>query len=827
MLSVPNPIVSTALARAEHPILVGDGESLTARELRQRVAARATALGAQGFDERSVIALWGPPSVEWVISYHAIGWLGATAAPLPANAADAELEALIAALAPDALLMPADTLSRLGNGAAHLPLTLQPDPTAPLLPERFWPLEEVRAVVFTSGTTGGPKHVSLTTAQLLFSAFGSAIRLGHDLHDRWLACLPLHHIGGLSILTRCAMMGTCVVLHRAFDAERVARDLDSGQVTMVSLVPTMLERVLDARPASPFPSSLRTILVGGAPLPSTTLERCRAIGAPLSITWGMTETASQVATRLCGDLAPDGSSGSPLPFVRVRDEQGRLRVRGPLVRNGDLVTQDLGHVDRSGRVHVRERIDDVIISGGEKVCPSEVERILVDHPSVAECAVVGRADEDWGERPVAFVVPTAAPADDLELVRWCRDRLTPFKVPDRFVWCDALPRSATGKVQRHTLRERASSATEAEELADARPRGLGNADTALLKRLALSGEEPRLDQLADQLRELHRWLSNDIGEVEQAIVQLSEADQDLAQRTAAHLLARPGKRIRPLCVLLAARLESEQPAPDMTARLVQLAVACELVHAATLLHDDVIDGGTERRGAAAARTLFGNTASILAGDHLLTDALKRVSLHGTPALLESLLETISQMIAAEALQLEQQRRFDPRPELYRRIVDGKTAALFRWGMRAGATLSELPAAAVTQADVFGQELGFCFQLVDDLLDFTGDPEQVGKNKLADLREGKLTWPLLLAARRDGELAADLRELTRRDNDQLADPAVASKVVQRVQQTGALAATRGAAREHARRAREALDQLPRGTAHRALGAVIAYCVARVS
>src|SRR5690606_29233929 len=180
-------------------------------------------------------------------------------------------------------------------------------------------------------------------------------------------------------------------------------------------------------------------------------------------------------------------------------------------------------------------------------------------------------------------------------------------------------------------------------------------------------------------------LEDDLTRLDRELEELSAAATcapDLAKQAAVHLIGRPGKRIRPVCVLLGARLAGLPAAVDLGAA----AVACELVHAATLLHDDVIDEGTERRGAPAARTVYGNSASILAGDYLLVEALERVSRAGAdstpPArrmeLMQSLLHTIAQMVAAEALQLEQRGRFRPALDSYLRVIEGKTASLFRW-----------------------------------------------------------------------------------------------------------------------------------------------------
>lgn len=832
-LAVPQPLLSAALARAEHPALIAGDTVWTSARLQTAVARRAAWLATQGLAVGEVVPLLGAPSIDWVVSFHALGWLGAVAAPLPEGQPQAEQERLLRELRPRVVLADEGAAAALGSTQRWLPLATAAAELAAGdgtsadegAPERFWPLDEPRVVIFTSGSTGPPRRVELTTAQLLFNTFGSVVRLGHDLHDRWLACLPLHHIGGLSILTRCAWLGSCVVLEPRFEAERVARLLDGGTVTLASLVPAMLARVLDARAALPFPNTLRALLIGGAPLPRPLLDRCRALGVPLALSWGMSETASQVATRFAGDLAAEHGA-PPLAFTRVGAQDGRLTVRGPTVRGAQLLTDDTGYLDALGHVHVTGRADDVMLSGGEKIVPGELEALLETHPAVAEVAVVARPDERWGQRPVAFLVPRAAPVPVAELTGWCRERLAAFKLPAEFLWCDALPRTELGKVARATLRERACAERTASAAGLAPPSTEAPAaPNALLRRLAASCEAPAVAQLDAQLDALRDWLGRDLSEIEQQLQWLSAADRNVAQRAAAHLLAQPGKRIRPLCVLLAGRLGAQAPGGGLRRRLNELALSCELVHAATLLHDDVIDLGTERRGAPASRLLFGNTASILAGDHLLNEALRKVSAHGGHELLAELLDVIEQMIGAEAVQLEQQHRFDPRPELYLQIVEGKTAALFRWGLRAGATLAGLPPEVVAAAGEFGCKLGVAFQLVDDLLDLAGDPQQVGKDVLADLREGKLTWPLLVAAQRDPGLAAELR---RAATDPPADQAAhGARLLRRVEATGALAATRGSALDYAQRATQALQQLPESEARRALAAVVEFCLARPS
>jgi O-succinylbenzoic acid--CoA ligase len=297
----------------------------------------------------------------------------------------------------------------------------------------------------------------LTRANHEASAIASAWNIGVDPDDRWLCVLPLHHVGGLAILWRSVIYGTTVVLHDGFDAGRVALAVQEGEVTLASLVPTMLRRVREAGLSDP--GRLRALLLGGGPVPRDLLEWAAATGLPVLQTYGMTETASQVATLRADEaVTHHGSAGRPLLGVELAiGEGGEILVRGPMVARGALAadgwlhTGDRGHLDEDGFLHVEGRLDDVIVTGGENVAAVEVEDALLAHPSVADVAVAGRADAEWGEAVTAWVV-LATHASDAELGAHCRERLAGFKVPKAFVRVDELPRNAAGKVLRARLR---------------------------------------------------------------------------------------------------------------------------------------------------------------------------------------------------------------------------------------------------------------------------------------------------------------------------------------------------------------------------------------
>ncbi len=341
-------------------------------------------------------------------------------------------------------------------------------------------LGAVHSIVYSSGTTGKPKGVKLTYGNHFWNALASSLNLGLRQDDRWLAVLPLFHVGGLSILLRSAIYGIPAIVHNSFDPAAVNRAIDQQGVTIISVVANMLQRMLDERGDKPYPSSLRCVLVGGGPVPQPLLERCARLGIPVTQTYGLTETASQVATLSPADaLRKLGSAGRalyPSELKILKDEVeakagevGEIVVRGPIVtagyfnraeattkalRGGWLHTGDLGKLDEDGYLYVVDRRDDLIISGGENVYPAELEAVLLAHPAVEEAGVVAQPHERWGQVPVAAVKLRAeASVTEAELLEWCTARLARYKIPAKIYFRETLPRNAAGKLVRRILKE--------------------------------------------------------------------------------------------------------------------------------------------------------------------------------------------------------------------------------------------------------------------------------------------------------------------------------------------------------------------------------------
>ncbi|MDJ0665462.1 MAG: AMP-binding protein [Acidimicrobiia bacterium] len=323
-------------------------------------------------------------------------------------------------------------------------------------------LSSLHTVVLTSGSSGEPRPVRLTHHNVAAAIAASALRLGNTGRDRWLLVLPLFHIGGLSILWRSAAAGGTVVVHRRFQADRVATAFRDGMVTMASLVPTMLYRLLEIDPG-PY-EGLRAVLLGGAAANRELVERGLAAGLPILQTYGMTETCSQVATVVPGEQIESlGTAGRPLPGVTITTGEagvGEIVVSGSMVSPGYLgesdrdsghATGDIGYVDENGRLVVLGRADEMVITGGENVYPSRVASALAEHDALNQVEVVGVPDPEWGQSLVAVAV--GDPAAQSALEAWAQQQLLRHEVPKRWIFVEALPVQAGGKIDRVALDE--------------------------------------------------------------------------------------------------------------------------------------------------------------------------------------------------------------------------------------------------------------------------------------------------------------------------------------------------------------------------------------
>jgi len=496
---IPNlaQLAQRARTSGDRPALFAAGRVVDYRELARRVDETERGLEALGVGRGDVVAVLLENGLAFAEILHAIAQRGATLLPLNTRLTPRELAFQLEESGARVLIHGTGTLADLATESTVLIDASEPIDRVEVGPEDAPALAAAAAVplavtterpqvdptrtlllIYTSGTTGSPKGALLSHRNLFWNAIGSAMHLGVMSEDRWLVCIPLFHVGGLSILLRTALYGSAAILHERFDPDAVNRALDEEEVTLVSWVPTMLERVLAARGGRRAPRSLRCVLLGGGAAPPGLIARARSQGFPIAATYGLTEAASQVATQVPTRTESDATSGLRPIFgtqldtidadgKSVRGRPGEILVRGPTVmegywnrsaeseqalRGGWLHTGDIGVLDSAGELEVLERRCDLIISGGENIYPSEVERVLLEHPAVIEAAVAGRVDAEYGRRPIAWLV--AAPGqrpDPAEIRQFCRDRLAGYKIPVEFTLVDALPRNAAGKLVRERI----------------------------------------------------------------------------------------------------------------------------------------------------------------------------------------------------------------------------------------------------------------------------------------------------------------------------------------------------------------------------------------
>jgi len=453
------PGLSVLRAAAEQPdrvAIVFDGREVSYAELAGRAAAAIAWLAERGVDAARPgrVAVVARNDLATVAMLHALVAIGAPAVLVHPRCTDEERDFVVRDAEPAALALAAPD-----RGGAAPP----PDPE---VPSDARPM----ALVYTSGTSGRPKGAVLSRAAFAAAAEASASNLGWRGDDRWLLCMPLAHVGGFSILVRCLLARAAVVMTSSprFEPEAIAGVLARDRVTLVSLVPTMLVRMLDGGAA--IPGSVRAVLLGGAAADDRLLDRARARGVPVLTTYGLTEACAQVTTQRYG--TPPGAEqgvGEPLPGVAIRIVAGEVHVRSPslltgyfpvagpgarpspLTADGWLPTGDLGRIDASGRLFIDARRSDLIVTGGENVYPVEVERVLEAVSEVASACVFGVPDPVWGSTVAAAIVwrsevdPAAA---DRALAGAITARLAPHKRPRSIADVSTLDFTTSGKLDR-------------------------------------------------------------------------------------------------------------------------------------------------------------------------------------------------------------------------------------------------------------------------------------------------------------------------------------------------------------------------------------------
>jgi acyl-CoA synthetase (AMP-forming)/AMP-acid ligase II len=475
----------------DRPLAIFRDETVTYGEMATRAAALAGGLNEQGLGAADVVGLLAYNCIEFLETIFAANYLGAIAMPINWRLAGPEVRYIVEH-SRARVLVADESLIDLANEAAKGLDNLLVVSVAGLAALRranagapaAVAADDVHRLMYTSGTTGRPKGVMLTHANLAWKNLAHIVEFGFTSDDLGLACGPLYHVGALDLTTTSLIAaGATTIIHRIFDAPAVVDEIERSRVTTVWLAPAMVNAIMALSDIETRDlSSVRLVINGGEKMPIPLIERIQRVfsSAWFADAYGLTETVSgdtfldrdSIITKL-------GSVGRPCLYLDLdvwdddgrsvaAGERGEVVLRGPKVfkgywRDPDATetafaggwfhTGDIGVRDEDGYLWIVDRLKDMILSGGENIAGSEVERVLYEHPAVLEVAVVGRPDEKWGEVPVAFVAlkpDTTATAD--ELVEHCRGQLAKFKVPKDVVFVDALPRNPSGKVLKRELR---------------------------------------------------------------------------------------------------------------------------------------------------------------------------------------------------------------------------------------------------------------------------------------------------------------------------------------------------------------------------------------
>ncbi|NYE18989.1 AMP-binding protein [Microbacterium immunditiarum] len=478
----------------------GTGAVLSYGELVERIAAAARALTDRGVAAGDVVALHASNSPRFVIAFHAIGAIGATATPIPVLATEQDVSRQLVAAGAEFLISDPDLLDRgraagrdAGVREAHV-IDVTELAAAPVEGPTSWapPLHDV-VLPFSSGTTGYPKGVRLSHRNLVANVVQIEDRMGIERDDVVMGVLPFFHIYGLTMLVSLVLRrrATLVTMAR-FDLDKFLRLIESRRATFAFIAPP-IALLLAKHPSVDGAdlSTLRELFSGAAPLDeklSAALER--RLGVRVRQGYGMSEMSPVSHFAGHGEGAPRGSVGPPVPGTENRivgldgsliqppdtglSEVGELWVRGPNVMSGYLDnprataetidsegflhTGDLVAVDSDLNVYVLDRLKELIKYKGYPVPPAELEALLISHPLVADAAVVGQVHPDAGEIPVAFVVPRGDDVPDAgELMSFVAARVSPYKRIRRVEFCESIPKSTAGKILRRELRMRVNA----------------------------------------------------------------------------------------------------------------------------------------------------------------------------------------------------------------------------------------------------------------------------------------------------------------------------------------------------------------------------------
>lgn len=424
---------------------------LTFREVYERVIAIAQKLSCYVKSENRV-AIYSNNSVDMALFFLALQFLGKEVLMLNTHLTDEEIKKQLK------LLKIKVIFSQDNKFICFNDVKINKKEDVKLVEE--FDEEKIAVIMNTSATTGEFKAVPIRWKQFYHHVEASQKSLGRTDKDNWLLVLPMYHVSGLTILIRSLYNGTQVTILEKFDEEQMIRLIESNKINMLSIVPTMLNKIVDKIEKH----NLRVVLVGGEFIPKALVEKSIIKNIPLYKTYGMTETISQIVTFSVLEYPEKiDSVGIPLENVDIRiqnpDEKGigEILIKSKMLMDGYIGkenisdyfnTEDIGYVDEDGFIYILERRKNIIISGGENIYPKEIENILYENPKIVECAVISKKDETWGQVPILYVVSAL---DEDEILRYLSDKLAKYKIPKEIIYLKELPKNAVGKILKKNL----------------------------------------------------------------------------------------------------------------------------------------------------------------------------------------------------------------------------------------------------------------------------------------------------------------------------------------------------------------------------------------
>ena len=497
-----------AAERPAQPYLHYNDKWTTFGQLHERTNRVAQALIRLGVGEGCRVALLDKNRPECFEVMFAASKCGAAYVPLNWRLAAPEIEDILKDAQPTILFIGDEFVDRIEGVASAVPelkaiIALDQSGKTPYVTYADWQgmaaavdpqipttAEDMAVLMYTSGTTGKPKGAMLSSRSLIGHMEWTAKVWGYDATSVQLVPMPLFHIGGTSMALQSIVLGARTILLAEVNPAQMLRLISEFRVTNMLLVPAIIQYLLDAPACATTDwSSVRSLIYGAAPISDTLLRKAmQVLQCNFIQIYGMTEHSGCVSLLSPEDHDPEHSSellascGKPLPWVEVaivdpanlhplaQGEVGEIWVRSQqlmagywrqpevtattLTTEGWLRTGDAGYLDPNGYLYIRDRVKDMIISGGENIYPAEIENVLMRHPSIADAAVIGVPHSKWGETPKAVVVKVRGkPADELQILTFCRTQLAGFKCPTSVDFVDALPRNPSGKILKRELRE--------------------------------------------------------------------------------------------------------------------------------------------------------------------------------------------------------------------------------------------------------------------------------------------------------------------------------------------------------------------------------------